>query len=599
MTANLPSQQQRPTLLKRLHGNGEQSSGPVKFKVKNTFVETDDEVTVDASPAHHRRRNTCPDDMCFRADEEFAELAGASIEDSRPEVQQLSFDQISDQIFVKNTFIDAPGDWTPVVHHRNLTCPQNFIQEASDESEEECSASWPNAIGSAPRMTDASQRLSRFGSLDMNTGRDWTRRASISDLQEGSPMQRGRRGTEDLREEMFGRIPFADELSYPPSQAGQRLSENSAVPPQKLALPINLSEAVQSSVNPGSPSSVASSSPMSPTFAPLSPQLGQAASPQTACPPGYVPLAAVQQAMAAAAMPYGFALPNPLQQAAMSAAMASAWSMGSMGWQAHVPCTVPPGMASPVLPTPFGAVLGCTHPAASLPGDTSPSGCLQCPACSFPMGQSLQSPQSPQNLQNLQGMPHLAAPEAGPQEELAANAVLPLHATSSIGSPHGSKHAPQRPSAPRRLRLWAHIYLHMQAEGFDLVPRFIGRGGCNTRKIAEATGAKVRIRGQGSGHKEVEGKHEAPTPLMVAVTTDEAEAAMFKKAVDMTVKVLKTVEGRYLAFCQQKKLEHSGPCYSIGLLNSSSNEALGSLLDSIPQVVSRSAGNALDLSDRH
>ncbi|CAE8702826.1 unnamed protein product, partial [Polarella glacialis] len=129
----------------------------------------------------------------------------------------------------------------------------------------------------------------------------------------------------------------------------------------------------------------------------------------------------------------------------------------------------------------------------------------------------------------------------------------------------------------RRPRLWAHIYLHMQMEGFDLVPRLIGRGGCNMRKIAEATGSKIRIRGRGSGHLEIDGKTEAPTPLMVAVTTDRADPEF------LTVKELKSVEGRYLAFCQKGGKQPASPCYSIGLLQPNAVEALGPLMSSIPQ----------------
>ncbi|CAE7649459.1 HET-E1, partial [Symbiodinium pilosum] len=134
----------------------------------------------------------------------------------------------------------------------------------------------------------------------------------------------------------------------------------------------------------------------------------------------------------------------------------------------------------------------------------------------------------------------------------------------------------------RRSRLWVHIYLRMQLEGFDLVPRLIGRKGCNMRRIAEQTSAKVRIRGQGSGHLEIDGKYEAPTPLMIAVTTDHADPDMFKQAVQMTLTVLKAVEGCFRVFCSQKGIEHAGPCYCVGMLQPNAQAALGSLLDNVP-----------------
>ena len=60
----------------------------------------------------------------------------------------------------------------------------------------------------------------------------------------------------------------------------------------------------------------------------------------------------------------------------------------------------------------------------------------------------------------------------------------------------------RRPAA----RLWAHIYLHKWHHDFDLVPMLIGRGGGTTKGIFRATNAKLRIRGRGSGHLEVDGR---------------------------------------------------------------------------------------------
>ncbi|CAE7720871.1 HET-E1 [Symbiodinium sp. CCMP2456] len=174
-------------------------------------------------------------------------------------------------------------------------------------------------------------------------------------------------------------------------------------------------------------------------------------------------------------------------------------------------------------------------------------------------------------------VPHAMAPELASLASLQAETPeLPLPADA------GDEGEERKPRS-RRARLWAHIYLRMQQDGFDLVPRLIGRKGCNMRRIAEQTSAKVRIRGQGSGHLEIDGKYEAPTPLMIAVTTDHADPEMFKRAMQMTLKVLKAVEGCYRAFCTRNGIEHSGPCYCVGFLQPKAQEALGSLLDSVPQ----------------
>lgn len=139
----------------------------------------------------------------------------------------------------------------------------------------------------------------------------------------------------------------------------------------------------------------------------------------------------------------------------------------------------------------------------------------------------------------------------------------------------------------KRLRLWAHIYLHMQVDGFDLVPRLIGCGGCNMRRIAEQTGAKLRIRGRGSGHLEVEcgngQKEEARAPLMIAVTTDICDAQAFRSAIAMTLQELRTVEARYKVHCEKMNIVHEGPCYSIGLLPDSGKYILKDIIAVVPE----------------
>eukprot|EP00929_Paragymnodinium_shiwhaense_P066561 TRINITY_DN3339_c1_g1_i1.p1 TRINITY_DN3339_c1_g1~~TRINITY_DN3339_c1_g1_i1.p1 ORF type:complete len:775 (+),score=229.17 TRINITY_DN3339_c1_g1_i1:144-2468(+) len=140
-----------------------------------------------------------------------------------------------------------------------------------------------------------------------------------------------------------------------------------------------------------------------------------------------------------------------------------------------------------------------------------------------------------------------------------------------------------RPANKRPLRLWAHIYLHMQAPGFDLVPMLIGRGGQNMRKIAEATGAKLRVRGKGSGHLEIEGKREAPTPLMLAVTTEKKDGLpAFKAALERSFHELRIVEKRYKLHCQKEGIQCEPPAFSVGLLTDGIQDLLGDTLVGIP-----------------
>ena len=136
--------------------------------------------------------------------------------------------------------------------------------------------------------------------------------------------------------------------------------------------------------------------------------------------------------------------------------------------------------------------------------------------------------------------------------------------------------------AKRPLRLWCHIYLHMQVKGFELVPMMIGRGGCNMRKIYEATGAKIRIRGRGSGHFEIDGKREAPTPLMVAVTTDKLDHGSFKAAIEMILVELRSVEQRFMSYCEKQSYTHEGPCFSIGVMPLGVETVLGEVFEGVP-----------------
>lgn len=129
----------------------------------------------------------------------------------------------------------------------------------------------------------------------------------------------------------------------------------------------------------------------------------------------------------------------------------------------------------------------------------------------------------------------------------------------------------------RTRRLWVHFHLHMQSPGFDLVAGLIGRGGSRVRAIADATGAKVRIRGRGSGHLEVDGVSEAPAPLMVAVTSDHDNGLGFRRAVAMVLSELQSSEQRYRAFCKKQNIRVTGACYNTGAIAEQATELLGGL----------------------
>jgi len=128
-------------------------------------------------------------------------------------------------------------------------------------------------------------------------------------------------------------------------------------------------------------------------------------------------------------------------------------------------------------------------------------------------------------------------------------------------------------------RHWCHFHLGeamIAKRSFEHNKKIIGRAGCNMKAIFDATGAKVRLRGKGSGH--LEGGKEAPVPLMLVVTcTDSGQA--FKTAVRMAIEVLQGVEVQFHATC---RAGDRVPCFRVAGLSPGAADCLGNLLSTIP-----------------
>lgn len=132
--------------------------------------------------------------------------------------------------------------------------------------------------------------------------------------------------------------------------------------------------------------------------------------------------------------------------------------------------------------------------------------------------------------------------------------------------------------------MWCHLYIHegMRRPGFELNKIIIGHGGRNTGSIYEATRAKIRLRGHGSGH--LEGGREAPVPFMLAVIGTDAEPAQFQKAVERVAELLQGVEKRFKAFCKQHpqfRLEDGDVHFWIGGLSDCARQCLQPILDDV------------------
>eukprot|EP00425_Heterocapsa_triquetra_P006392 CAMPEP_0195157288 /NCGR_PEP_ID=MMETSP0448-20130528/185088_1 /TAXON_ID=66468 /ORGANISM="Heterocapsa triquestra, Strain CCMP 448" /LENGTH=456 /DNA_ID=CAMNT_0040196081 /DNA_START=32 /DNA_END=1399 /DNA_ORIENTATION=- len=414
------------------------------------------------------------------------------------------------KLSVKNTFITTDEQQpTSPAQRRFRTCPDTAPISPSMSSEEgEAEGAGPCIPGQVSKPAQLPLQRVRFhaeapwvDSVGEASDDDFTgsrsQESSEADLI-NSPKAAGRAGfmTEDLRDSL---LEQAKAYNIGPAQL-----------PEQSCSPFCLSRHIDGLGNSPTYSAgpAAASSPQSIALADylaVNPLPQSAGAPHVASPCNAGALlflnvlmhAPSQPAAAAeaAAFPPNMLMHAPSQPAAAAAAEAAAFPAGPTcpplvyGW--HMP------MQSPVaqwLPAPWPMMANDPlTPPSSLPHDAS----------------MLVVPQKGQRMHEQQES--ASAAEAAPDKE---------------GRPRRSGHS-------RRLRLWAHIYLHMDVHGFDLVPRLIGRGGANMRRIADKTQAKIRIRGRGSGHLEVDGKYEAPTPLMVAVTTDRADASSFRHAVEL------------------------------------------------------------------
>ena len=189
--------------------------------------------------------------------------------------------------------------------------------------------------------------------------------------------------------------------------------------------------------------------------------------------------------------------------------------------------------------------------------------------------------------------PEVSAPAAGGRPTIAEESH-DLQDSGDSGSNHEGGTETEETYAEREARwvwrrpaarLWAHVFLHKRHPDFDFVPMLIGRNGHNTRGIFLATNAKLRIRGRGSGHLEVDcgngRRREAPVPLMLAVTQNKTDPEGFRKAIEMTLARLNEVQEHYRQFCMQRGLPEplpTEPAFSFGEISAGSEKLLTDLL---------------------
>jgi len=106
--------------------------------------------------------------------------------------------------------------------------------------------------------------------------------------------------------------------------------------------------------------------------------------------------------------------------------------------------------------------------------------------------------------------------------------------------------------SPGKLTCRYHVCIE-QDRAFNVVRKLLGDRGSHMKTIAENTGAKLRIRGRGSGFLEGPDKVEASDePLMLCVSAMSSEA--FKMAVQDVESLLEHVHDQYREFCHDRNL---------------------------------------------
>jgi len=105
---------------------------------------------------------------------------------------------------------------------------------------------------------------------------------------------------------------------------------------------------------------------------------------------------------------------------------------------------------------------------------------------------------------------------------------------------------------------------------FEIVPRLIGRGGCNMRTISEACGGKVRVRGRGSGHRECSHSRrrsaEADVPLQIALSCRDQPSLDQGRA--LLTQLLAGISDHFARYCRSRGFEpptEKSPLFSVVL----------------------------------
>eukprot|EP00930_Biecheleria_cincta_P097717 TRINITY_DN89405_c0_g1_i1.p1 TRINITY_DN89405_c0_g1~~TRINITY_DN89405_c0_g1_i1.p1 ORF type:complete len:225 (-),score=33.73 TRINITY_DN89405_c0_g1_i1:50-652(-) len=109
----------------------------------------------------------------------------------------------------------------------------------------------------------------------------------------------------------------------------------------------------------------------------------------------------------------------------------------------------------------------------------------------------------------------------------------------------------QKPSRLERGRWQCQFLIGIDAEeSFGVVGRLLGRGGMHMKRIAGTTGAKLRLRGSGSGFREADlSDKESGDPLVLCLSAPDASS--YKRSACLVHDLLDDVYSSYRAFSRK------------------------------------------------
>ena len=152
-----------------------------------------------------------------------------------------------------------------------------------------------------------------------------------------------------------------------------------------------------------------------------------------------------------------------------------------------------------------------------------------------------------------------------PAEPAASQDLSQQHNCPS-GTARSQKKASQRQQQPLKAqsRRWCTFKITAAHPLFHPVPMLIGKGGVNTRRIALQTGAKIRVRGRGSGHLEAATGEEAPAPLMMVVSSARKNTEGYFTALNLSADLLWEMQQAYNTHCADVGIEDEFPAFTAG-----------------------------------